>query len=64
VGIGNFALNGEQLKFPTSMQVQFDFRSTFAGGVIEQILHIDPALIPQIQPTLEKLGMLVRSNAL
>lgn len=61
IGIGNFALNsGELLNFSSSMQVQFDFRSAVASGVIEQILHIDPALLP----TLEALGLLVIGDAL
>jgi len=41
IGMGHFVLDdGSMMVFPTSLQLPFDFQSTFADGTVQQILHV------------------------
>jgi hypothetical protein len=40
VGMGNFIMDdGSEMNFPKSLHMGFDFKSAFADGTIEQVLH-------------------------
>ncbi len=63
IGIGIFALNdGQLLDFLPSLKLQFYFKAAFANGVIEQILHIDPAVLPFLHQEMEKLGFCTKAT--
>jgi hypothetical protein len=40
IGMGNFIMDdGSEMNFPQSLHMGFDFKSAFADGTIEQVLH-------------------------
>lgn len=56
LGIGKFALkDGRLFEFPPSIQLPFDFKMAFTNGAIEQILHVDPELLPYLRSQMEQL---------
>ena len=41
IGMGHFVLDdGSMMVFPTSLQLPFDFQSTFADGTVQQIPYV------------------------
>jgi len=58
IGMGHFVLDdGSMMVFPTSLQLPFDFRSAFADGTVQQILHAPGCDTSFLQEGLRKLGI-------
>jgi len=66
LGMGNFALsNSEIIQFPTSLQVDFNFKRAFVEGAIKEILYAtgcDQNFPGTISQGMEKLGFLARCS--
>jgi len=68
IGIGNFALNDAQIiKFPESLQMQFDFKKAFAEGIIKELLFANgcqQGFQDAMSQEMEKLGFLCKPPVL
>jgi hypothetical protein len=60
IGIGQFALrDGSTMQFPSSLQLDFDFRAAIADGTIQQILYAPDSDSDFLQTELHKLRIVL-----
>jgi hypothetical protein len=62
LGIGHYAVGGTLLSFPTTMQMDFDFKAAIADGTIREIEYMPLSASEFIRAELSKLGILTRGG--